>query len=124
MSDGGGEAMMLTKPRPGFGLLCLALPGPDRKRLLSEYMYRVTYRNTTPDEPGCVMTWEVYGGRVPYQVALERTAGGALRWHCSCADAVYRGEDDPMHQCKHVRGLVDYLPTVAPPVRQVSAMAA
>ena len=27
-----------------------------------------------------------------------------MRWHCSCADAVYRGESRA-HQCKHVRGL-------------------
>ncbi len=63
-------------------------------------------------ESGCVMTWEVSGGRLPYQVALERTASGKLRWHCSCADAVYRGEDDPSHACKHVQGLMDCLPEV------------
>ena len=55
---------------------------------------------------------------------LERKPDGSHRWHCSCADAVYRGEDDPRHQCKHVRGLVDYLPTVGTPVRQVQMMAA
>jgi hypothetical protein len=83
------------------------------------YQYRVTYRNPTPGESGCVMTWEVSGGRLPYQIALERTADGLL-WHCSCADAVYRGEDDPAHVCKHVRGLIDTLP-VAPPVRKAMA---
>src|SRR5579885_2043856 len=104
--------------------MMMALPGPDRKRSPALYQYRVTYRNPTPDEPGCVMPWEVSGGRLPYQIALERAASGRLRWHCSCADAVYRGEDDPGHVCKHVRGLVDYLPTIAPPVRRISAAAA
>ena len=115
-----GDDVKLTQPRPGYGALMLTLPGPDRKRSLALYRYRVTYRNPTPAEPGCVMTWDVTGGRHPYQVALERTAGDRLRWHCSCADAVYRGEDDPAHVCKHVRGLVDTLP-VAPPVRKAVA---
>jgi hypothetical protein len=113
----------LTHPRPGYGVLTMALPGPDRKRTLSLYCYRVTYRSPDPGEPGCVMTGEVTGGRQAYQVALERTGGDGLLWHCSCADAVYRGEDDPKHVCKHVRGLVDTLP-VAPPVRRVAARAA
>ena len=104
--------MKLTQPRPGHGLLCLTLPGPNRKRSLSVYQYRVTYRNPVSDEPGCVMTWEVAGGRLPYQVALERTTSGRVRWHCSCADAVYRGEDDAKHVCKHVRGLAECLPAV------------
>ena len=105
--------MKHTQPRPGFGAMMVALPGPDRKRTLAVYRFRVTYRSPSPVEPGCVMTWEVSGGRLPYQVALERTASGKQRWHCSCADAVYRGEDDPSHACKHVRGLMDCLPDVA-----------
>lgn len=104
--------MVLTKPRPQIGILMVALPGPDRKRLPAAYQYRVTYRGPSADEPGCVMTWEVSGGRLPYQVALERTSAGRLRWHCSCADAVYRGEDDPKHRCKHVAGLAECLPAV------------
>jgi len=44
------------------------------------------------------------GGREVYQIALERQASGRLRWHCSCADAVYRGETRAK-PCKHVRGL-------------------
>jgi hypothetical protein len=48
--------------------------------------------------------WDVMGGRDIYQVALERLPGGRLRWHCTCADSVYRGEGGP-HMCKHVRGL-------------------
>jgi hypothetical protein len=81
------------------------------------YQYRVTYRNPSPGETGCVMTWEVSGGRLPYQVALERTSSNDLIWHCTCADATYRGEEDLNHVCKHVRGLIDTLP-VAPPVRK------
>lgn len=104
--------MKLIHPRPGYGVLALTLPGPDRRRTAACYYYRVTYRNPNPDEPGCLMTWEVCGGRMPYQVALERTLSGRVRWHCSCADAVYRGEDDPAHACKHVRGLMDCLPNV------------
>jgi hypothetical protein len=51
------------------------------------------------------MLWDVLGGREVYQVALERLPGGGMRWHCTCADAVYRG--DGQHQCKHVKGLVE-----------------
>ena len=87
------------------------LPGPDRKRTLAEYRFRLTYRNPAADEEGCVMVWEVSGGRMPYQIAAERV-GSRVRWHCSCADAVYR-EDEPGHRCKHVRGLADSLELVA-----------
>jgi hypothetical protein len=112
------------KTQPVFGLLTLILPGPDRRRTHSLYQYRVTYRNTDPNEPGCVMTWDVMGGRLPYQVAAERTSGGELRWHCSCADAVYRGEDNPSHVCKHVAGLLETMPTIGTPVRREMARAA
>jgi len=81
-----------------------SLPGPTRKRAPSSYCYRLTYRNPQPNEPGCVLLWEVAGGRESYQIALERETTGYLRWHCTCADAVYRGEDAP-HTCKHVKGL-------------------
>ena len=116
--------MKLNQPRPGYGVLCLVLPGTDRKRSLALYTCRVTYRNTVPDEPGCVMTWEISGGRLPYQAALERKADGSLRWHCSCADMVYRSEDDPRHLCKHVRGIIENLPTISTPVARLSALAA
>jgi hypothetical protein len=116
----GDMNVKLTQPRPCHGLLILTLPGPDRRRSLAMYQYRVIYRNPTPAETGCVMTWDVSGGRLPYQISLERTADDGLLWHCSCADAVYRGEDDPAHVCKHVRGLIDTLP-VAPPVRKAVA---
>ena len=77
------------------------VPGPDRKRTVKPYLYNVTFCNDNPDETGCVVVFEVMGGRVSYQVALEREEDGNLRWHCTCADAVYRG-----HTCKHIRGLL------------------
>jgi hypothetical protein len=80
------------------------LPGPTRKRRHSAYCYRLTYTNPEPERPGCTLLWEVDGGRLPYQIVLERQPNGGLRWHCTCADAVYRGEDG-RHLCKHVRGL-------------------
>src|SRR4051794_5709669 len=86
-------------------VLFASLPGPTRKRLPSPYCYRLTYRNPDPGTAGCALLWDVMGGREVYQVALERQNSGELRWHCSCADAVYRGEDSP-HVCKHVRGLL------------------
>lgn len=115
--------MTLTNPVPrsSGALLTMLLPGPDRKRMPATYRFRVAYRNPAADETGCVMAWEVGGGRTTYQVALERKPNGDLRWHCSCADAVYRGEGDPAHECKHVRGLIDNLPPVSPPTRQAMA---
>lgn len=106
--------MKLTHPRPKtFAAQLLAeLPGPSRKRTPAEYRYRLTYRNPTPTDDGCVMVWEVIGGRLPYQIAVERI-GKATRWHCTCADAVYR-EDELHHRCKHVRGLCDTLDAVSP----------
>jgi hypothetical protein len=81
-----------------------ALPGPTRKRTSSPYCYRLTHRNPDAAAPGCVLSWEVLGGREVYQIDLERMASGKTRWQCSCADAIYRGENRP-HTCKHVRGL-------------------
>jgi hypothetical protein len=91
-------------PSP-FGMVLKMLPGPDRKRSPNIYTYRITYRNPKPVQPGCVMTWEVAGGRTAYQIALERTGSDMLRWHCTCADAVYRE-----HVCKHVLGLIECTP--------------
>ncbi len=91
----------------------LILPGPDRKRMPVPYHYRMTFRTPIPGEPGCVATWELYGGRENYQVSLERTAGGELLWHCTCPDAVYRADDNNPHYCKHVRGLIDLFETVS-----------
>lgn len=81
-----------------------SLPGPTRKRIASPYCYRLTYQNDDPAATGCALLWDVMGGRDIYQVALERQANGQLRWHCTCADAVYRGENR-REGCKHVRGL-------------------
>ena len=90
-----------------YPLLITILPGPDRKRAESLYQYRVTYRNPEPDAPGCVLTWEVRGGRLTYQIALESDDAGRLRWHCDCADAVYRAEEEG-RLCKHVLGLLEF----------------
>ena len=80
------------------------VPGPSRKRTPTPYCYRMTYRATEKQPCGCVCLWDVMGGRDIYQVALEREGNGGLRWHCTCADAAYRGEKRP-HACKHVRAL-------------------
>jgi hypothetical protein len=88
------------------GEIVATLPGPTRRRLAVSYLFRLTYRNPDPATPGCALLWEVDGGRASYQIALEREEGGGLRWHCTCADAVYRGEDCSHHRCKHVRGLL------------------
>lgn len=85
--------------------ITLVLPGPTRKRTPHAYRVRLTYRNPSPHDPGCALLWEVEGGRLVYQIAMERRDDGGLRWHCTCADAVYRGENQP-HLCKHVRGLI------------------
>lgn len=111
--------MKLTTPtvrRPRHAAAVSLLPGPDRKRTLAEYRFRVTYCNPHPNEPGCVTVWEVTGGRMPYQVASERTDRGAIRWHCTCADAVFRGEGTG-HVCKHVTGLLDALDELTVPAR-------
>jgi hypothetical protein len=108
--------MVKLKPKPrASGAIAVTLPGPSRKREPAEYRFRVTYRGTGLREPGCLMTWEVTGGRSPYQLALERTEAGDTVWHCSCADFAYRGEDEPRYRCKHVGGLVDVLAAVQVP---------
>jgi hypothetical protein len=95
-------------------ILYSSLPGPSRKRTPSPYCYRLIHRNPDPGEPGCMLLWEVFGGRQPYQIALEREESGHLRYHCTCADFVYRAENSN-HLCKHIRGLQalgrDLLPT-------------
>lgn len=80
------------------------LPGPTRHRSASPYCYRLLHESSEPQEEGCLLLWEVFGGREIYHVALEREDSGDLHWHCSCADAVYRGDRRVTH-CKHVRGL-------------------
>jgi hypothetical protein len=86
------------------GVSFASIPGPTRKREPSPYCYRVTYEAIEPRAVGCLLQWDVMGGREIYQVALERQENGRLRWHCTCADAVYRGERRAQ-PCKHVRGL-------------------
>ncbi len=81
------------------------LPGPDRKRSATAYRYRLTYR-AEDDTPGCVLLWDVAGGRLLYQIALERDEAGALHFHCTCADAAFRAQGEGRF-CKHVRGLLD-----------------
>lgn len=108
--------MILSKQKArAAGVVAVSLPGPTRKRDLAEYRFRVTYRGTEVREPGCLMTWEVTGGRSRYQLALERTEAGDTRWHCTCADFEYRGDDRPRYRCKHVSGLVDALDAVRLP---------
>src|ERR1051325_9130230 len=79
---------------PATVALATILPGPDRRRSAKYYSFRLLYRNPDPGSVGCVQTWEVQGGRVPYQLAIEREATGGLRLHCTCADAVFRGETE------------------------------
>lgn len=97
----------LTKNRPiRPPELHTCLPGPDRKRVPSDYVYQLRYRSTNPDQIGCVMLWEVHGGRSPYQIAIERDCSGEMRSHCTCADAIFRSHVEG-HVCKHVRGFLD-----------------
>lgn len=91
--------------RASEGLLTL-LPGPDRKRSATRYLYHLTYRNPDPRACGCVMTWEVGGGRLQYQLAIERNAKGRLHCHCTCADAIFRAEVRG-HRCKHILGFLE-----------------
>ena len=84
-----------------------ALPGPDRKRTPSVYQYRLVFRKSETDQSGCVAMWEVTGGRMPYQVALELDTAGRYAWHCTCADAVYKAEEQG-RLCKHVQGLLEF----------------
>ena len=67
----------------------------------------MTYRNPQPDSAGCVQQWEVSGGRLAYQIDLERDEAGNLRPHCTCADAVYCAEDEGRF-CKHILGLLQF----------------
>lgn len=97
-------------------ILFTLLPGPTRKRADTTYCYRLTYHNPNDTDIGCVMTWEITGGRLAYQIAVEREETGTLRLHCTCADAVYRGEEEG-HTCKHVRALLAFgTPSVTLPL--------
>jgi hypothetical protein len=93
--------------RQGLPVLTALLPGSDRKRRHAAYCYRLGYRNPVADAVGCVLIWEVSGGRLPYQIALERDEHGSLRVHCTCADAIFRCEAEGRF-CKHVHGLLQF----------------
>jgi hypothetical protein len=95
------------QPWPTSRVLFTLLPGPGRKRADATYCYRLTYRGADDPAAGCVMTWEVTGGRQSYQIAAERDEKGELRLHCTCADAVFRDEGVG-HRCKHIRGLLAF----------------
>src|SRR5262245_8314368 len=95
---------------PTRAVLLTILPGPDRKRSETTYQYHLSYRHPQAEAEGCLMLWHVSGGRQEYQIALERDSQQRLHWHCTCADAVYRGEKLPNHICKHVRGLLAITP--------------
>jgi hypothetical protein len=112
---------VMTDSDPIPAIYLTVLPGPDRKRSRSLYSYRVVYRHPREDEAGCAAAWEVVGGRMAYQVALERDEAGRHHWHCTCADAVYRAEDEG-RVCKHVQGLLAFsLPLPAPQFQRRSA---
>src|SRR5262245_66101871 len=109
------EQTPVSSGGPAAGMYLSVLPGPSRRRTPGLYYYRLVYRDALQDQPGCAAVWEVRGGRLRYQVALERDAGGAYHWHCTCADAVYRAEDAG-RVCKHVRGLWEFTPALPPPI--------
>jgi hypothetical protein len=102
----------ITTPTTDVGLMFTVLPGPDRQRSPQVYHFRSRYRAEHAAAIGCVASWDVIGGRQDYQIALERDDAGSLRWHCTCADAVYRSETEAGHVCKHVRALRAFVPPV------------
>lgn len=114
---------MSAAPKSPFTLITTMLPGPDRKRTPSPYHFRVTFRSPTPAEPGCVVTWEVLGGRDEYQISLERTEANDLLWHCTCPDAVYHEDYRNAHHCKHVQGIMGVFETIGNPVCRIPARA-
>jgi hypothetical protein len=85
-------------------VLFLNLPGRGKSGR-SRYCFRLSRLAENLDAPGCVMLWEVYGGETLYQVAVERTAAGALAWSCTCPAHAYMVEDTDNPPCKHVRAI-------------------
>ena len=106
--------MLTTSPRP---TLLTLLPGITRKRLPHVYQFRRTFTRSPGDDTTCLATWDVLGGREPYQIASEQTSNGDVLWQCTCADAVYRGKT-PYYRCKHVRGLLELANELALPTPQ------
>ena len=98
---------MTSPQQPEFNLgeLQISLPGPARRRQPAQYRYRLIYVNSEP-QAGCQRQWEVLGGRQAYQIALEKDPRGNLHLHCTCADAIYR-KDNEGRFCKHVLGLLE-----------------
>ena len=95
------------------------VPGPSRKRTIQPYLFRVVHRSADPQEPGCALSCEVFGGRLSYKVDLERRENGFYRWHCTCADAVYRAENEGRH-CKHIKAILALgRPILEGPVEEV-----
>ena len=107
------ELTQRTDDDSSRAMLIAPLPGPDRKRTEAMYSYRLVYRQPQADAEGCLMLWRVSGGREDYQVALERDDRFVLRWHCTCAEHIYRGEKIANHFCKHIRGLQSFTPALA-----------
>jgi hypothetical protein len=94
-----------AEPEINLPELQIVLPGPQRKREPCPYSYRLVYAN--PEQlAGCQRIWEVLGGRQPYQIVLEKDPRGILQFHCTCADAIYR-KDNEGRFCKHVLGLLE-----------------
>ena len=93
------------QPEFDLGELQISLPGPERRRQPSAYRYRLIYVNSE-SQSGCQRQWEVLGGRQPYQIALEKDPRGNLHLHCTCADAIFR-KDNEGRFCKHVLGLLE-----------------
>jgi len=88
-----------------YAVLITVLPGPTRKRVHGLYQYRLIYRHPEPEAEGCLVLWQVTGGREVYQIALQRDERKQLHWHCTCADAIFRAENEGRH-CKHVKALL------------------
>jgi hypothetical protein len=94
--------MNLNPATPQLALV----PGPDRKRTPRLYTFRLTYLNADSSVVGCILQWEVSGGRLGYQIAIERDEAGNLTPHCTCADSIFRAEEEG-RLCKHIRALLD-----------------
>lgn len=116
-------AAPLRNPSDSPGVVTAILPGPNRQRRPTRYAYCVRYRNPDPRQPGCLITWDVLGGRDDYQIAAEWTLDNRIAWHCTCPDAIFRGSRHPARFCKHIHGLFTVLnigsePNASPPQRR------
>jgi hypothetical protein len=72
------------------------------------YTFRRVFTAHPGAGEGCLGVWEVHGGHDRYQIALEAGVGGWRRWHCTCPDAIFRGERLG-RACKHVIALTKTL---------------